>query len=223
MANLDSCKECHGQDFGGGIGDSCNQCHADAGYPSWASNCTFCHGTAVKNYTPADLHKAAPAGAHTGHVDGGTYYAGLGTCTECHGAVPTDLAHVNGTVAIAFGATATQGGTLATGYTAPTCSNVYCHGGTGKSISWTTGTVACGDCHATPPVDSTTAYRHNWHLVDNDFPTVSGCLPCHKDYSETTVSKGVHVNGVAQAVLPDGTSIVGWDCVTCHDKLGVGP
>jgi len=221
-ADLASCQGCHGTDLNGAVGPSCTQCHADHGYPNWTSNCTFCHGDQkVATYTPADLRKAAPGPTHAKHLDGGDFWNGLGAdCTACH-VVPTDLTHVTGTVQVTFGPLATHSGALVPTYFSQTCSNVYCHGGNGTSITWT-GTVSCGTCHQIPPADPATAtHQHGWHVTANSFPMVAGCQTCHLGYTATTVDKSIHVNGAAQATLSDGTQISGWNCTACHTKLGV--
>ncbi len=247
LADLPGCQTCHGVDFAGGVtGVSCTGCHArpsidatGAGYPDWQTNCTFCHGTRTPGWTSGtdSLVLAAPpkgthgellatdpaVGAHQKHLGNGSTFSDGVACTECH-VIPTDLSHVGGATAFAFGPLATQGG-LTPSYAGGTCSATYCHGttlvgGANTTPSWT-GTVACGDCHGSPPATG----RHNTtHHV------VFGCGRCHGDVGtdqlppalqSTPTALGLHVNGQRDvAFTVNGQPIMGtWDPVakTCSN------
>lgn len=141
--------------------------------------------------------------------------------------MPSGLAHLDGTAAIAFGPLATQGG-LVPGYAAGSCATTYCHGtglvgGANPAPSWT-GTVACGDCHGSPP--STGRHASPSHATQP-------CSRCHVEVATNTAlpgivdspaAKALHVNGAKDVSLSvSGT----WDGVAktcssvgCHSTSG---
>lgn len=219
LADLGSCRGCHGTDFGGALGPSCNACHEDAGFASWQSNCTFCHGQErVATFTLADLPKAAPAtGAHVKHAGGGVFTAPI-SCEQCHPAV-TSLDHVDGTATIAFGSVATAGGLTPT-WSGGTCSSVYCHGSTlsnpaTPNPAWSGGSLVCGSCHDLAP----TSGQHVFHRTA---PRNAACFDCHRGFG--TIDLEHHVNGTSEAVIADGTTFSTFeepDCTNCHAALGV--
>jgi predicted CxxxxCH...CXXCH cytochrome family protein len=101
-----------------------------------------------------------------------------------------------------------------------TCSNVYCHAGGpalllgGGSVPvpiWNPpSSVACGACHALPGGAMDTSA---WH------PAVAAgvqCALCHPGYTNTTVDRAVHVNGVVNLTVPD----LGTNCAACHGDPG---
>jgi predicted CxxxxCH...CXXCH cytochrome family protein len=147
------------------------------GVPDYQVDCTSCHGDGSRGGT--FVQNAAPplgtggqsattdlvVGAHQAHVMAGPLAAAI-SCAECHGTVPADPAHANGTIDLGWGSLATTppapGGTPNApvwSASAATCGSTYCHGAFegGKAANlpvWTTvnGTqAACGTCHATPP------------------------------------------------------------------------
>jgi predicted CxxxxCH...CXXCH cytochrome family protein len=151
------------------------------------------------------------SGAHTIHLTG-TIARGL-SCVDCHDTqfqvtfpekVPPAVA-----LARANGAQPTYSrATL-------TCSNVYCHdggpqlqigGGTVPTPVWNPPTpVACGGCHALPGGSITTP----WH------PQVAAgvqCALCHPGYTNSTVNRALHVNGVVDLTRPDMET----NCTACH-------
>ncbi len=99
IANLGSCKACHGADLlGGTAGVSCNQCHN-----GWQTNCTFCHDAvadAPNFHTRISASAVSPpecSACHgtgysasaqtvneTTHMNGTRDIPGV-TCTSCHG------------------------------------------------------------------------------------------------------------------------------------------
>jgi predicted CxxxxCH...CXXCH cytochrome family protein len=165
LANIASCRVCHGDDFAGGAtGVSCTACHASSvspspGFADWTANCTFCHGTRTPDWTIADLALAAPpdavvgggdqtnanpgVGAHQAHLVAGTFANAL-ACTSCH-TVPAGtgaLTHFQGNgaqAAIDFSATATKGVSGAA-YAGGNCT-VYCHG-SGTELANPAGTAS---------------------------------------------------------------------------------
>lgn len=244
FADLAACGTCHGPQLDGGVsGVSCDACHADAAtfpgglsFPDWQTNCTFCHGTRTQGFTGAQPRLAAPpqgvrgetlatqpqVGAHQKHLAGGTLSDGVG-CSECH-AVPGDLSHVSGgPAAIAFGGLASQG-SLSPQYTGGSCAATYCHGGQASTSPAWTGTIACGDCHGSPP--ATGQHELTFH---SGFP----CARCHVQVAGATgaptildsaAARGLHVNGTKNVAFSvSGT----WDStaktctnVACHGGTG---
>ena len=148
---------------------------------------------------------APTTGAHTVHLTG-TLSEAL-TCNECHN--PAFEVTLQGPLATANGAQGSfNSSTL-------TCSNVYCHAG-GPQLQIGGGTVplpvwdppsavACGGCHAAPGGELATP----WH------PAVAAgvqCVLCHPGYTNTTVDRVVHVNGVVNLKTPD----LATNCAACH-------
>ena len=151
------------------------------------------------------------SGAHTVHL-AGTLARGL-SCVDCHNSqfqvtfppkVPPDVA-----LARANGAQPSFNSTNLT------CSNVYCHdggpqlvlgGGTVPTPAWNPpSVVACGACHALPGG----AIPTPWH------PQVAAgvqCALCHPGYTNTTVNRDLHVNGVVNLTQPN----LATSCTACH-------
>jgi predicted CxxxxCH...CXXCH cytochrome family protein len=145
-------------------------------------------------------------GAHTIHLTG-TIAESI-DCGQCHNSqfqvtLPGSLASANGA------RPSFDGGSL-------TCSNVYCHsggpqlllgGGTLPVPVWNPpSTVSCGACHALPGGSIATS---SWH------PAVATgvlCSLCHPGYTNTTVNRPVHVNGVVDLTRPTMTT----SCAACH-------
>jgi predicted CxxxxCH...CXXCH cytochrome family protein len=232
---LDSCTECHGPTFGGGVATtSCNGCHSGVGYPDWQTNCTWCHGERTPNYA-GDLVRAAPpqggaddetattqpaVGAHQKHVRAGEAGVSAGfpaiACDACH-TVPTDLGHVDGDRGeVTFGALARTGG-LNPAYTGTTCSNTYCHGGsleggTARQPSWIAPpSQLCGSCHALPPNTGLHSFHVTEHLGPDGVTLRPGldCAACHPGYTVAgtrAANAATHVNGVKNVVF-NGTPI----------------
>jgi predicted CxxxxCH...CXXCH cytochrome family protein len=91
---------------------------------------------------------------------------------------------------------ASPGYTRATG----TCA-VACHGstaalGNNTSPPWTSGAIACGDCHAVA-APAPTSGAHTLHIAGAGVQ----CVSCHPGYSETTINPATHVNGSFEAVI----------------------
>jgi predicted CxxxxCH...CXXCH cytochrome family protein len=190
------------------------------------ATCTSCHGDItrvgiagsdpqVKSSPPVGSkgETATPpsraVGVHAAHVNQNDLAANPLQCVDCH-VVPTSTSHSNGVVDMVFGALAkTAGATPA--WNGTTCANVYCHGAftggtTTAAPAWavapTPGGIACGSCHALPPVDP----------VNHPNPALE-CSGCHgAGYSQTakTVNKTLHLNGTID------TSTTAQTCQSCH-------
>ncbi len=238
--DLASCRTCHGNDYAGGAtGVSCNACHGAAGLSDWQSNCTFCHGTRVTAYTAADLGKAAPplgsqgetsptepaVGAHQKHLS--PALSSPLACAECH-AVPADLAHVDGAVALSFGTLARTGG-VSPAWNGSSCSTSYCHGsfpnGTAAAPVWTSATaLGCNACHRPQSGSSSANFtnEHFKHVVEEGV----ACANCHgTGYSATAVNAATHVDGAKRVVFGgtwnggtvSGTFSGGNCAISCHE------
>jgi predicted CxxxxCH...CXXCH cytochrome family protein len=244
LSDIGACAACHGADYSGGISNrSCTACHeTDLGFADWQTNCTFCHGTRTPGWT-APLRLAAPpegvlgetapsdphVGAHQKHLGNGSTISDGVACTECH-AVPSGLAHLDGTALLTWGPLAQTGG--ATPAWTPgtlTCASTYCHGagldgGANTSPSWTA-TVACGDCHGSPPDTG----GHTAVIAHAGQP----CSRCHVQVATNTAlpgivdsptAKALHVNGAKDVSLSvsgtwDGTAKT-CSNVACHGTSG---
>ncbi len=195
---LDTCAQCHGADFAGGLtGKSCLGCHEQG-----PTACTVCHGQ-----PPA-------TGAHQGH----TRY----DCSQCHvkPASYTDVGHLfnaDGSsipkAQITFGAIATTGG-VKPGWDGATCTNTYCHGA--STPAWA-GTAVCGTCHDVPPASHagrntqcslchpSGEARH----VDGKLDIGDGsgtCLACHPSPGGAHASHTQALHRLAPAL----------GCIECH-------
>jgi len=241
-ANED-CTSCHGVDLTGGTsGIDCDSCHITVD-PDWRTNCVFCHGDGDNptGAPPIDLDGSSDSGllsvgAHTEHVTQTDHPAF--DCSECH-LKPTDVTspgHMfDGSAGVAEVVFDSVGGTLsaAAGYSAPGCSALYCHGDDGRdngSVGDFTGSIsACDACHpflnsSTDDWNSRMSGKHKKHLESTDDGRI-GCWECHGnvvDGSDSINAAQLHVNGVAEIQLEDGTyTVAGRSCSTnseCHGK-----
>ncbi len=213
--DLSGCKECHGQDYAGGIAESsCLTCH-----PGTPEDCTTCHG-GTDNATgapPSDLSgnqepTARGVGAHSVHLDGKDVSSGF-ECQTCH-VVPTTFSS-SGHIDAALPAEVTfSGPALSDGAipiwdgTATSCADSYCHGnwslaksesnfqafyledtirGDNPSFDWTAANSAtCGTCHGLPPAGHVPV-------------TLDQCANCHSSVVNSEgqiIDKSKHVNGM---------------------------
>lgn len=212
--DLDNCKQCHGEDYTGGIAKtSCLTCH-----PATPEDCVVCHG-GTDNQTgapPEDIDgnivETAPGvGAHTPHLEEDDFNAGI-PCSSCHvvpaafdapGHTDSDLPAEITFSGLALADSANPNFNAA----GPSCANVYCHGnwrlaksqsnssfiyaadfieGNNSTPVWTdASSVACGTCHGLPPTG---------HLPF----TLDQCTNCHTtvvDGTGTIIDKMKHING----------------------------
>jgi predicted CxxxxCH...CXXCH cytochrome family protein len=135
--------------------------YAGSGFATvaWGSGtqaCNSCHGRSTTNgmpdYTNAGTPGSATANSHQKHVTGSAI-----SCNECHERTTKNNtsiragfpgAHLNKSADVFFNL---SGGNKAASYTpgagAKTCSNTYCHGGTGSTVTWGGASFNCQDCH----------------------------------------------------------------------------
>ncbi|MCB9503881.1 MAG: CxxxxCH/CxxCH domain-containing protein [Deferribacteres bacterium] len=179
--NMQSCRQCHGANYAGGLVESsCLTCHKQQGGPE---ACNACHG--VFAASASELTNIAPeTGAHEEHL---TYFGDVAAaCEGCHNIPETFDApgHIDGTagaevvITAALASLATDSGQFipspAYNQSANTCQNTYCHGswkvpksasawdffytaeymeGNFASPDWNdASSAACGSCHGLPPV-----------------------------------------------------------------------
>ncbi len=213
--DLGNCRECHGNDYTGGIASSsCITCHA-----AGPEDCVVCHG-GTDNSTgapPEDLlgnvsTAVRGVGAHTAHLSGKSSSNGF-ACGTCHlvPASPDAPGHVDSDLPaeLNFSNLALSDGASPAWNTSSTsCSDSYCHGnwslakeqstssfvyandvmqGNNASPTWTDSeSAACGTCHGLPPTG------HNPFAL-------SACANCHGsvvDSDGNIIDKTKHVNGM---------------------------
>jgi predicted CxxxxCH...CXXCH cytochrome family protein len=228
-ADSDSCAECHGQQYDGGIAKvSCMSAAPVSGFAchvtspvATPSGCTSCHGglpagpfgnVAPNRKSAHAKHTALPGiGCDTCHVNAGSGTAG-------HAAVTggTNRATVNPDASF------TAAGAAPVVYNADgTCSNVSCHGGvttppwTGPLTVGPHDNSICYQCHAqgsaagTPQFNSfySGSYQggnlHSYHLVQQN----ASCTDCHNIGALTNYQQ--HYAGVATRSLTSPAATIG--------------
>ncbi len=237
--DLQSCQECHGDDYKGGISEkSCLLCHSET-----PEDCTVCHGGGdnLTGAPPQDLAgntdvSAKGVGAHSAHLGEGIFNAGV-MCESCH-VVPQSFsasghADTELPAEISFSDLAIRNG-ASPQWDGETCANTYCHGqfdgGNQENTPiWTQvdGTQSiCGSCHGLPPTES--------HPQGN---AVQQCILCHGavvDENNNIANKRLHVNGAVTFeahpegwVSPESPDFHGlfvrsdqWDLSGCRDCHG---
>lgn len=172
--------------------------------------CTSCHGSTTsappKDLTGNTAATARGVGAHAAHLRTATWHRDV-TCSSCH-AVPTTLdapGHRDGDNV----AEVTFDGLNPAGlYTAATasCSQQYCHGngrGANGTVSWVTpGALGCTSCHQTNGTGMSGDHRR--HIIEEGMR----CSECHRDVvdaNQTIIGKALHVNGVHEVKMAQGT------------------
>ncbi len=201
----------------------CNKCHGPG-----SSSCTLCHGGMddASGAPPKGLHGETATtdravGAHALHLSGGALTDGM-ACDQCH-VVPrtmSDPGHLgaDSIAEVAWGALAGSGAVWERN--ARTCASTYCHGNFrggahANTTVWTgTNQASCGSCHDVGRNPASLGWKHETHVI------VAGlkCANCHAsvvDAQQIITGKSLHVNGVADTLIPDRTL-----CDRCH---GAGP
>lgn len=214
-ANLNSCAECHGAQFNGGIsGVSCLRCHGADALANGFS-CSTCHGQ-----PPA-------TGSHSQHVFSFVY------CFDCHGDPFIRNTHDNGQINISI-SPLYYSKNLVASYAPSACSNVRCHGGpktqdlaqagatpprytpttTDPWGSTLTVDPKCQPCHVYGAADYNSYYsgQHYVHVYEEDY----NCVSCH-DRTLLAVNHFTYLNtatieGPASATI---YSMYQYNGVTC--------
>jgi predicted CxxxxCH...CXXCH cytochrome family protein len=243
--DFDACADCHGADFTGGTaGAPCTTCHTEG-----PTDCTTCH---------ADVPGQGAHAAHLGPV------FDPGECATCH-PVPDDYrspGHIftasgeldPAPVEVVLGGLAAitppfvdRAGPPAFDPATGACSNVYCHGdpladpAAAMPVPRWTGTVACGDCHGTPPASHAQGQDECASCHLGDFATThldgvldvgTGCSDCHgsaqtpappRDLSGNTTTSALGVGAHAAHLLAPHRLRGPIACSDCHqvpDQVG---
>lgn len=234
------CTRCHKHNKGFGTANlACNSCHGDASAPTV---------TADNRYVAAPPANAAgvtgtltgigqvsnnlKVGAHQTHLKYLNGYSNYSTvdyrCQGCHGTLPTDFTHANGSTVLSFQGVASKWGSVSPSYSSGNgkCTNVYCHGGgltgsgaTDYSPTWnarmmTGNTGATGDCskchqYLPPPQTGEAGSAHSGITL------ASQCQECHTHTNAAGTgfdNPALHVNGIVE----------GGTCVSCHGSVKSG-
>ncbi len=172
--------------------------------------CTSCHGSTTsappKDLTGNTAATARGVGAHQAHLKASTWHLAV-TCASCHVVPTTNDApgHRDGdNVAEVKFSTLNAAGVYTAGTT--TCSTQYCHGngrGANGTVSWVTpGALACTACHQTNGTGMSGDHRK--HIAGENLK----CNACHRDVVDanlTIVNANLHVNGVREVKMANGT------------------
>jgi len=247
-----------GTHFGTDGAKDCVLCHKhNIGFGAANMSCTGCHGdSSVATATAANRYVIAPpkrvsgvtgtltgtgqvsndpkVGAHQTHLKFTLGFSNYSTvdfrCENCHGTVPTNFTHVNGTSIPQFQGLATRGpSSPAWSADNLTCSSVYCHnpagsgilknsGNTGSNVfpSWTSAKLLgdtrktqanCGVCHKSPGDSGfEPASTHSGMTV-----TSTSCAKCHGHEGDDQGNEGQrHI---------DGKLFGAGSCNSCHGYL----
>ena len=237
-------------------GKDCTRCHKHSrGFGAAGMVCNSCHGdsstgtiTADNRYVIAPPANAAGAngtvsgtglvstdpkvGAHQTHLRYLNGYSNYSTvdyrCQGCHGTLPADFAHADGSTILSFQGVAGKWGAVTPAYDIATrkCSNVYCHGGgmtgsgaTDYSPTWNVGimtgnTGATGDCskchqYLPPPQSGESGSAHAGITL------ATQCRECHTHTNAAGTgfdNAALHVNGIVE----------GGTCISCHGSAKSG-
>lgn len=208
---MDSCRECHGQDYAGGFyGVSCNGCHQNT-----PAACDTCHGMGAEGAPPPAVYPGHTAGAHQPHLTGADGFDPV-RCGACH-IVPQQLSspgHVDNAddqrAEVVFGGLAlTDGAEPTYDPAAMSCASTYCHaridGADKPDPVWTEPDAIvseCTSCHGFPPETLVNGGVH---------PAATDCSRCHPTAGpdDTIVRPDLHVNGSVDFVANAA-------CDTCH-------
>lgn len=215
--NIDSCKECHGEDLLGGIsGVSCSSCHPSG--ISSMTGCTSCHGR-----PPTGGVAPNRRGAHTVH---NALPHVTNVCDTCHSNAGTGTQnHFNSIIDVLFLSAYNAKSGAAVRNADGTCSSVSCHGGQ-MAPAWLTGVIdvdtQCTSCHAFGSTEYNSYFsgQHDLHANTFQFP----CTHCH-DTTKLTTSHFASLNtttmeGPASATLNSSLTYTGGTCTPlCHGTL----
>jgi predicted CxxxxCH...CXXCH cytochrome family protein len=221
-ADLNSCKECHGDDLSGGISKvACSSCHVNGITPTTMTGCISCHANPPSGATAPNR-----AGAHAIHDALANV---TGVCNTCHNNAGSGMKlHNDGITEVDFLSVYSAKSGTAVHNADGTCSNVSCHGGQTTPV-WGTGTIdvnnQCTSCHAFAFSYDLTQYnnyssgQHYFHVVVKGMP----CFTCHDTTKLATnhfTSLNTHaMEGPASATIQDTMyNPATFTCaVTCHD------
>ncbi|HKI51129.1 MAG TPA: hypothetical protein VJ995_03570 [Geothermobacteraceae bacterium] len=165
LADIDSCKQCHGADYLGGIaGRSCSECHFGPTGSRVPSGSGWAHGTIPHNSLATSI-----AVCNACHDLNRSFGNGPSSCHDCHGSGGSG--HVTGA--------AWMDKSLTTFHGNSSLDCTLCHGA--DLTGGTTG-VSCYQCHFDPtgrrtPVGSSWTHGRSGHTSYSSYQTV--CINCH--------------------------------------------
>jgi len=175
--NVDSCKECHGQDLAGGVAAvACSSCHVNG--IATMTGCVSCHAA-----PPSGTMAPNRSGAHAVHNGLANV---TGVCNTCHNNAGSGTEKHNiGTTQVNFLSAYNAKSGAAVFNADGTCTNVSCHGGQTTPV-WSITSVIdvnneCTSCHsygfpyAIPQYNSYSSGQHYFHVVVRGMP----CYTCH--------------------------------------------
>ena len=233
VANLDSCTECHGENYDGGIARvSCMSPTAISGMTCHATSaadnpvgCVSCHGGLTSG--PFGTTKPNTKAAHAKHVA----LLGSGSCNVCHQNAGSGTAnHARAAASgfrpatVALSVYSTTGTVLGYDSAKTTCTNVRCHGGKETPL-WADTTslivvnnnVLCEKCHDYGTAqfnsynsgnfsDVTPAINLHFSHV-NRTTGAAKCTDCHNIGKLTDYQ--LHFSGIATKSMPSKGKTVG--------------
>lgn len=219
------CTRCHKHNNGFGAANMlCNSCHGDSSAATIDATNRYVVAPPVTTtgatgtITGIGLVSNDPkVGAHQTHLrmlNGFSNYSTVDNrCQSCHGPVPTDFVHANGTSPMVFSDTVNNkslankwGARTGASFSSTnlTCSNTYCHNPAG-----TGGTLLAANV-GSKVFPSWTSARY----VTDGTKTVANCSVCHKVPGVT----GFEPAGTHAGMTTDA----GTDCSGCHGHNGNG-
>jgi hypothetical protein len=179
--------------------------------PGATGGCTTCHGSGTSAAPPKDLAgntatTIATVGAHAAHLATSNWHHAV-VCTSCH-VVPQTVdapGHRDGdNIAEVVFDTLNPAGVYTK--TTATCSTMYCHGNgrgnTGTKVFTAAGPLPCTGCHTTN--GSGMSGQHSRH-INGENMKCSGCHATVVNAAMTIIAADLHVNGVHEVKMTNGT------------------
>jgi len=208
-ADVNGCRECHGQDLLGGISNvSCSSCHVNG--IATMTGCVSCHAAPPSGTTAPNR-----AGAHAAH---NALAQVTGVCDSCHNNAGSGTEiHNTGTTVVAFLSSYNAKSGAAARNSDGTCSKVSCHGGQ-TTPAWLSGqtmdvNTQCLSCHAfgTTEYNSFNSGKHDFHVNTRQWN--GDCWRCH-DYTKLAA---VHLTSLNTTTL-DGQAYLTLQTSAGYDK-----
>jgi predicted CxxxxCH...CXXCH cytochrome family protein len=127
-------------------------------------------------------------------------------CQQCHGTIPTDISHANGSGSPAFQGLATNSDTMSPvpSYDGTSCNNTYCH----NPAAATGGTLATGNAGTNTSPD----WNDATYIADGTLKTQTNCDRCHLSPNGARVISGSQDHS--------GLDVDSDGCAGCHGHDG---
>jgi len=206
-------------------------CHSGASGKTvkWTDGTIGCDACHYQSATPTQAANSADANPLGGTH--GVHFAAGAVCTDCHGAMPTDLSHITdrsgatelarvqgmakalqdeATIdTVALNATDPDPGN-------PTCANTACHNpsGTTYSATWATSTPSCDLCHSSTDPGTGSHSQHMGAAAEFGINTIA-CTSCHVDNGTNYAHRDGSVTFAAGVTYTAGAQDVGGTVGTC--------